>query len=235
MARDDQDAEAMAADFRYATAPDHGKPLLERLGQYPRVPDLEIDALRAFARTALVGLVRAQYRIEVHGAVPDLPRAAFLANHSSHLDTLAFITAVPHTIRRDLVVLAAKDYFFTRLHRAIAASILAQAVAFDRQHLSELRAWARRLADTPAGHLLVFPSGSRKSDQPHAALLAILQASRWPLVPVTISGTSEAWPAGKKLWRPFKTLRLTFGEALPATLAPREIPQLLSTFWKEHR
>jgi 1-acyl-sn-glycerol-3-phosphate acyltransferase len=235
MARDDGDADAMAADFRYSTAPDHGRPLLERLGQYPRIPDLELDVARTLARITVVGLVRAQYRIQISGTIPDLPRAAFLANHSSHLDTLAFITAVPRAVRSDLVVLAAKDYFFTRLHRAIAASVLAQAVAFDRQHLSELRAWARRLADTPTGHLLVFPSGTRKSDEPHPALLAILQASHWPLVPVTISGTAEAWPVGKTLWRPFKRLRLTFGEPLPASLPPREIPHLLSAFWKEHR
>ena len=223
----------MHAHFDYPTAPDHGQALVDRLGQYPRVPDLELDALRFVGRNALVGLVRAQYRITVHGAIPALPRAAFLANHQSHLDALAFVAAVPRHVRRSLAVLAAQDYFFTRLDRAAAAALIGQAVAFDRQHPMELRAWARRLAETPTGHLLVFPTGSRKSDTPHAGFLAALQASGWPLVPVAIGGTAEAWPPGRRLWRPFRTLRVSFGEPLPR-LHVRDIPNLLTTFWTEN-
>src|SRR5215204_6045520 len=114
----------MPAHFEYATAPDHGQALVDRLGQYPRVPDLELDALRFVGRNALVGLVRAQYRVTVHGAIPALPRAAFLATHHSHLDALAFVAAVPRHIRRNVAVLAAQDYFFTRLDRAAAAALI---------------------------------------------------------------------------------------------------------------
>jgi 1-acyl-sn-glycerol-3-phosphate acyltransferase len=227
------DAAAMVADFQYFTAPDHAKHIVERLGQYPRVPDLELDALRLAGRMLVVGLVLGQYRIEIGGTAPHLPRAAFLANHASHLDSLAFIAAAPRHIRRDLAVLAARDYFFTRLHRAAAAALVAQAVAFDRRHALELRSWVRRLSEMTSGHLLVFPSGSRRSAPPHAGFLAMLQASGWPLVPVAIGGTAEAWPPGRRLWRPFRTLRVTFGTPLPH-LPARAIPEVVSQFWQEH-
>jgi 1-acyl-sn-glycerol-3-phosphate acyltransferase len=223
----------MAVLFDYVTAPDHAAPLLERLGQYPRVPDPELDALRGAARAVLVGLVCAQYRIQVAGSPPTWPRAAFLANHTSHLDALAFIAAAPGHIRRDLAVLAARDYFFTRTHRALAAALVAQAVAFDRQHPFALRTWARRLSDTPRGHLLVFPSGSRTQTEPHAGFLASLQASGWPLVPVAIAGTAQAWPPGHRLWRPFRALRITFGDPLERMHA-RAMPDLLMRFWKDN-
>ena len=50
--------------------PDFGLPLRERLGQYPRQPDLTIDALRTAARWIVVGLVKLQFPTEVRGSLP---------------------------------------------------------------------------------------------------------------------------------------------------------------------
>src|SRR5439155_24413850 len=41
--------------FRYEPMPDLDRPLRERLGQYPRVPDLTFDALRMVARWIAIG------------------------------------------------------------------------------------------------------------------------------------------------------------------------------------
>jgi 1-acyl-sn-glycerol-3-phosphate acyltransferase len=219
--------------FQYSPLADVGMPVTARLGRYPRVPDITFDALRAAARLGVVGALRAQYRLEVHGRPPDLPRLALLSNHRSHLDTPTVMAALPGQFRRNLVVLAARDYFFERPERAFAASILAQAVAFDRMHLSELRAWSRLLASQERGVLLVFPSGSRRRSEAHTGLLLILLASGWPLVPVAISGTAEAWPVGRSRWYPFRRLKVTFGEPLQESRA-RNLPGLLAAFWDQY-
>jgi len=220
----------MSLQFDYQPFPDIDKPLREQLGQYPRVPDITLDVLRSLARWAVIGAMRAQYRIVRRGVVPAGERVALLASHHSHLDTLTVLAALPEKRRRQIAALAARDYFFERLPRAIAASLFGMAVAFDRTRYTELRHWARVLEAQRAGWLLVYPSGSRKRAEAHDAILFVLAHSGWTLVPVAIRGTAEAWPAGKRLWRPFRTLEVTFGEPL-ATDSTRRLSDELARFW----
>ncbi len=124
--------------FEYAPANDLGDPLTKRLGNYPRVPDLTWDTLRCCGSSLAVTLLRLQYRLSVKGQIPQGDRIAIVANHQSHLDTITLLAAIPAKLRHQLVVLAAADYFFGRINRALAASLLCQAVAFDR--LSVIRA-----------------------------------------------------------------------------------------------
>ena len=60
----------MSLQFDYQPFPDIDKPLREQLGQYPRVPDITLDVLRSLARWAVIGAMRAQYRIVRRGALP---------------------------------------------------------------------------------------------------------------------------------------------------------------------
>jgi 1-acyl-sn-glycerol-3-phosphate acyltransferase len=221
----------MSLDFKYEPFPDIEKPLREQLGQYPRVPDITIDVARAIARWLTVLAVRAQYRINVRGSLPAGERVALLANHHSHLDTLAILAALPERRRKRIACLAARDYFFERLPRAIAASLFGMAVAFDRTRYTELRRWTRILAAEREGWLLVFPSGSRKRAEAHDALLFVLARSGWTLVPVALAGTAEAWPVGRKLWRPFRTIDVTFGPPL-ATASTKRLSADLARFWE---
>ncbi len=211
--------------------PDMGLPLRERLGQYPRVPDLTLDALRTIARWIVIALVRLQFRIEVVGTLPDAERVALVANHQSHLDTLSVLAILPARRRRSIACLAAKDYFFDRLPRALAASLFAQAVAFDRSQYTELRRWARLLQHQDRGWLLVFPSGSRRRAEAHDAILFVLAHSGWTIVPLAISGTAAAWPVGG-MWRPFRRVRVTIG-APPAGVPTKELSAWLGSFWRE--
>ena len=81
--------------FEYRPMSDLDLSLRERLGQYPRVPDLTLDALRAVARATSLGLFRLFYRLEVQGVVPEGERIALVAAHASHLDTLAVLASLP--------------------------------------------------------------------------------------------------------------------------------------------
>ena len=223
----------MRRHFRYEPLPDIDLPLAARLGQYPRQPDLLFDVARVMARTVAAGLFRLQYRLEVVGAPPDRPKVAIMANHQSHLDTFAVLTALPERYRRRVTVLAARDYFFEHACSALAANLFGQAVAFDRgTDLAELHRWARLLDRVDAGWFVVFPSASRKRVEPHAGMAGVLARSGWTVVPVALAGTARAWPVGCRLWRPFGTVRVTFGEPITEP-DEHELPARLLAFWEQ--
>jgi 1-acyl-sn-glycerol-3-phosphate acyltransferase len=223
-----------APEFRYEPFPDLELPLAARLGQYPRQPDLLLDTARAIGRRLAAGCLRLQFRLEVVGDVPDLPRVAIMANHQSHLDTLAILAALPERHRRQVTVLAARDYFFERPGPALAANLLGQAVAFDRgRELAELHRWARLLPSVATGWFLIYPSGSRKRLLPQAGLAGVLARSGWTVLPTALAGTAEAWPVGSALWRPFRHVRVTFGQPI-VDVDEHELPARLLAFWTEH-
>ena len=222
------------ARFEYEPFPDLDLPLAARLGQYPRQPDLFLDVARVMGWSLAAGLFRLQFRIEVVGTAPDLPRVAIMANHQSHLDTLAILAALPEQFRRRVTVLAARDYFFEHPISALAANLFGQAVAFDRStELAELRRWARLLPTVEADWFLVYPSGSRKRVEPLAGLAGVLARSGWTVLPVALAGTAEAWPVGSAMWRPLRTIKVTFGDAIPAA-ADRDLQAELLAFWTSH-
>jgi 1-acyl-sn-glycerol-3-phosphate acyltransferase len=221
------------ASFHYEPIPGYDAPLVDRLAQYPRQPDLFLDTARAIGRIVTAFLVRLFYRIEVVGSVPDVPRLALMPNHQSHLDTLAILAVLPERYRRRITVLAARDYFFQRASTALAPALLGQAVAFDRQHYTELRRWTQILRGVEKGWFLAYPSGSRKVREPHGGLVFVLARSGWPIVPVALGGMREAWPVDRRVPRPFKRLRVAFGE--PVTAPPtKELLDILAAFWEEH-
>jgi 1-acyl-sn-glycerol-3-phosphate acyltransferase len=221
-----------SGEFQYSPFPDLDDPLPERLGQFPRQPDISIEILRLMGSSFMVAMLRAQFRLVVKGEVPRVPRIAVVGNHQSHLDGLSVVAALPRSRRREVAVLAARDYFYERWPRAFAASLFGQAVAFDRQRVTELRRWSRLLRAHERGCLLAFPSGSRKSREVHPGLLTVLADSGWPIIPVAIAGTAEAWPVGKAFWRPFRTIRVTFGPPLPEG-ARDDLVGALRAFWTQ--
>jgi 1-acyl-sn-glycerol-3-phosphate acyltransferase len=196
--------------FEYQATEDFGKPLKQRLGMYPRKADITWDALRWLSSWIGVLIVRSQFKLVVNGAIPQGERFAIVANHQSHLDTVTLLAALPSRLRQKVCVLAAEDYFFNRTDKAIAASLLSQAVAYDRLHWTSVRAWMRYLKHTQTGWLLFYPSGSRKSDTLHSGLLKMLIKQNWRILPARLEGTDRAWPVGAFCWRPFTTLKVTF-------------------------
>jgi 1-acyl-sn-glycerol-3-phosphate acyltransferase len=216
--------------FSYAPMPDVDLPVRERLGQYPRVPDITFDALRTIARWTAVGLTKLQFPIEVRGEEPTGDRVALVANHQSHLDSLVILASLSERRRREIACLAAKDYFFGRTSLALASSLFAMAVAFDRTRYTELRRWTRILQHQQHGTLLVYPSGSRRRSEVHDAILFVLASSGWSIVPVAIAGTAKAWPVGRVLWRPFRRVRVTFGAPMSA-VPTKDLAGALAAFW----
>ena len=153
-----------------------------------------------------------------------LPRRSpylLAANHSSHLDAPAILSAVRKVrgaeAARTLHVLGARDYFFdTALKRWFFSTFL-NVVPIEREEssLAGLRMVKSILSSGESA--LIFPEGTRSRSgqiQPFKPGLGLLA---WelgvPIVPVRITGTHDALPAGRSLPRRGK-VTVTFGEPI---------------------
>ena len=176
------------------------------------------------ARALLLAWLRMWFRLRVTG-VEHLPASgAFLivANHTSHLDSLALLAAVGRR-RGDLVFPAARDYFFSGRRLGGLAARMLPLLPFEREgHIGALKQNLRRLeACRATGHILVlFPEGTRSATgelQPFKDGLSFFGGRlRVPVVPCWIDGTFRALPRGAGWPRPGR-LRVAFG--LPVPLA----------------
>ena len=137
-----------------------------------------------------------------------------VANHSSHLDTLCLLAALPLGKLDQTFPAAAADYFFQRGPRTWMARVL-NAFPFKRNlsAAGSLRL-CRELIGQPGNILIMFPEGTRSTTgETHPFKLGVpaLVAGRdVAVVPCYLQGTFEAWPKGQRFPRPGK-IRLVIG------------------------
>ena len=170
----------------------------------------------ALVRFLLLGLVRllvgAHARWE--GCAPTPDARIYIANHTSHLDTLAIMAALPAEIRNLVHPVAALDYWGQTPGKRFVAQSCLGAILVDRTP-SGSRDPLRPLADNlEAGHsLILFPEGTRSdgSIAPFKAGLYHL-ARRFPaveIVPVYLENLHRVLPKGTMLLVPLIcTLRI---------------------------
>ena len=159
---------------------------------------------------------RFSLRCDGLGHIPSGGAYIIAANHSSHLDTLAIITALGVESRR-LHPLSARDYFYNSRLKAWFVSQCLNTLPFDRtdNSLQSLRIAQEALLQNE--NLLIYPEGTRspngelQSFKPGLGLLAY--EAGVPIVPAHISGTYEALPKGKSLPRKSK-ISVVFGELI---------------------
>ncbi len=164
-------------------------------------------------------LATAPVRLDIEGRdhIDPTRQYVFVANHLSNFDIPAMLLAAPVPIR----FLAKKELY--------QIPVLAQAmnsigiIRTDRQGSSAAHAEINQgVARAKArGHsLIVFPEGTRSDDGIMAPFkkgaFRIAITNDLPVVPVTISGTWEAWPPGSKLIYP-AAARVVLHEPIPTT------------------
>lgn len=141
-----------------------------------------------------------------------------IANHTSHLDTLALLTALPLTVRLRLRVAAAADYFFNCGWKSFLMQIIINAFPFSRKgdnKQSSLDATVKLIQD--GNNILLFPEGTRSPDghlQPFkrgAGRLAINTGT--PIVPAYIGGAYAVMPKGAN-WPRRHPVTISFGSPL---------------------
>jgi len=180
-------------------------------------------------KRCLRGLTRALMRLyawswfgfEVRGA-ENLPAGGFIvaANHCSHLDTGAVVTAFGGR-GHELFIMGARDYFFNRRLKGWFFHTFLKVIPFDRtEKVIEGLRLAR--AVLVSGHpVLIYPEGKRSVGgelQPFKPGIGLLGVELGvPIVPCLIEGTFLAMPKGKAIPRRSK-IRVTF--APPIAMEP---------------
>jgi long-chain acyl-CoA synthetase len=172
---------------------------------------------------------RAWFGFEVRGA-EHLPAGAFIvaANHCSHLDTGAVVTALGDR-GGDLFIMGARDYFFNRRAKGWFFHTFLNVIPFDR---TENMIKGLRLAQAvlrTGRPVLIFPEGTRSVSgelQPFKAGIGLLALELGvPVVPCRIEGTHAALPKGRA-WPRRSKIRVTFAPPITAESYRALYPQV---------
>lgn len=207
-------------EWTYRPVRDFGIPLEERLLRCPREPGMLIYAIRFVANVCLRLLLLLVFRLRLRGRenLAGAGSRILVCNHTSHLDTLCLMAAMPLKKIHRTYPAAASDYFFSDFARSALSTVFMNALPFDRlEGGAESLERCARLLERPGMTLILFPEGTRTTDghiarfRSGAARLAL--ATGLPVVPCHLAGGFEAWPKGRWLPRP-KRLKLHVGEAM---------------------
>jgi len=202
--------------WHYEPARDLDQTLVERLRRFPREPDMLVYGLRSMAALTLRAWLRTYHRLEITGRehLPVDSSFVMVANHSSHLDALCLLAALPLRKLHRAFPAAAEDYFFVDLPRTALAAIVVNALPFPREvSAKQSLALCRQLLASAGNILVLFPEGTRTTTgriaefKPGIGLL--LAGASVPVVPCHLEGAFAAWPKGRAIPRPRRlTLRI---------------------------
>ncbi len=161
-------------------------------------------------------------RFEGVGHVPMSGRVLITPNHVSYMDPV--LITLP--IHRPLYYLALEPFFRVPLLGALIRWGRALPIREDEVNEHAVRAAIRILRGGEP--LVVFPEGGRSPDgrlQPfHPGAFRLALAADAPVVPVTIAGGFEAWPAGRRLPRPGR-ITITYHPPVTRKDLPPEAPR----------
>jgi long-chain acyl-CoA synthetase len=160
-------------------------------------------AVRALTRALMRFYAWSWFGFEVRG-VENLPPGGFIvaANHCSHLDTGAVVTAFGSR-GHELFIMGARDYFFNRRLKGWFFHTFLKVIPFDRTEkvLEGLR--LARSVLVSGRPVLIYPEGKRsvggelQSFKPGIGLLGVELGV--PIVPCLIDGTFAAMPKGRAI------------------------------------
>jgi 1-acyl-sn-glycerol-3-phosphate acyltransferase len=204
----------------------------EPLPEFWKRPGVLVRGVRSLVAVALRSWLHVYDRLTIVGRhnLPADRSFILVANHSSHLDTLCLLSALPIRRRHYVFPIAARDYFCANPPRAFIARTVVNVMPIDRHAAPHhgLRACAGLLKQ-PDTVLVLFPEGTRSGGcepgefKPGVGLLAAGQDI--PVVPCHLAGTHAALPKGAWCPRP-RAVRLAIGAPrlyahLPATRKSR--------------
>jgi long-chain acyl-CoA synthetase len=201
-------------------APQWGKVLAPK-GFFDDGPWLKAGPAKRSVRCLTRALMRfyawSWFGFEVSGA-EHLPAGGFIvaANHCSHLDTGAVVTAFGKR-GHELFIMGARDYFFNRRLKGWFFHTFLKVIPFDRtEKVIEGLRLARSVL-VSGRPVLIYPEGKRsiggelQSFKPGIGLLGVELGV--PIVPCLIEGTFAAMPKGRAIPHRSK-VRVTFAPPL---------------------
>ncbi len=167
------------------------------------------------------------------GSTPTNTQRIYFANHSSHIDTVALWSALPHELRTRTRPVAAADYWGTsRLKRYVALKGL-NAVLINRNRTETGANPLSPLFEAldQGDSLILFPEGTRQQQPMPGAFKSGLfhLAERYPhveLVPVYLENLNRCMPKGTFFPVPI-ICTVRFGTPL-ARIADEDKPSFLT-------
>lgn len=198
------------------------------------IPVWPLDGGAALARRVLQAgvlfpvhrLFARPFRIEGMEHLRTLDRPAlFIANHSSHIDTVSIIRALPSDVRHALAVAAAQDYFFRYPLIGAATSLLMNTFPFSREGaIRTSLEYCGYLADRGYS-VLIYPEGTRSTSGellPFKQGIGLLATQmQVPVVPIAVFGGRDVMPKGRSIPRP-APVTVRFGK--PLSFSERDDP-----------
>jgi 1-acyl-sn-glycerol-3-phosphate acyltransferase len=178
--------------------------------------------IHVLPRAALLAAVRVVVGAYARFAIPlsPGPQRLYFANHTSHIDTLAILAALPPPLRRLVRPVAARDYWDAGAGRRYIAQKLLNVVLIDRARTATTDPLAPLRAALQNGDsLILFPEGTRGiSDTPGPFKSGLFHlAKEFPnveLVPAYLANLNRAMPKGGLIPIPL-ICRAGFGAPLP--------------------
>ena len=145
--------------------------------------------------------LRTYHRLHIAGRenLPADGSFVMISNHSSHLDGLCMLAALPLERLDRAYPAAADDYFFVSVPRIAASAILINAMPFGRRdRLRQSIDTARRLLRQRGNVLILFPEGTRSASgemgEFRPGVGSVVAGLDVPVVPCAIRGAHDAMP-----------------------------------------
>jgi 1-acyl-sn-glycerol-3-phosphate acyltransferase len=167
-------------------------------------------------KAVLTPLLRLLFRVRVEGRehVPSAGPAVLAANHQSFCDSLF----LPLVVRRRVTFLAKAEYF-DKWRTAWFFRSVGQIPIHRGGGDASARALETAREVLEAGSLVaLYPEGTRSTDgnvhRGRTGVARLALECGVPVVPVGISGTEAIQPRGSRLLRPFRRVRVRFGEPM---------------------
>jgi len=201
----------------YDSARDVDQSLVDRLRRFPREPDMLVYGVRALIALIIRGWLRVYHRFEIigHENLRTNRSLVIVANHSSHLDTLCLLAALPLRKLHRAFPAAAADYFFQSVPRTFIAAVVTNALPFARRvRVRRSLSLCSELLSDPGNILIIFPEGTRsetgETREFKSGIGALVAGRDVTVLPCYLQGAFRAWPKGRHLPRPRK-VRLVVG------------------------
>jgi 1-acyl-sn-glycerol-3-phosphate acyltransferase len=203
--------------WHYDSACDIDQSLVDRLRRFPREPNMLVYGVRALIALVIRGWLRIYHRFEIigHESLRTNRSLVIVANHSSHLDTLCLLAALPLRKLHRAFPAAAADYFFQSLPRTFVAAVVTNALPFARRvRVRRSLCICSQLLSDPENILIIFPEGTRSKTgdtrEFKSGIGALVAGRDVTVLPCYVQGAFRAWPKGRRLPRP-KKVRLIIG------------------------
>lgn len=166
-------------------------------------------------------IIRIFLKVEKEGLenIKDIPYPViYMPNHTSVIDSMALIMALPSIFRLNLSYAAAYDDFYKKYKVGGAFQLLMNIYPFPRREYEDIQSgleFTGRMLDNMQS-VVVFPEGKISEDgklleiKRGAGLIAVEMGV--PVVPVNITGVLEIWPGGLHFPRKRGTAKVKFGK-----------------------